>query len=229
MVLVTLLNIECSEKRGYDDVYVFELDIRGFKPKSGAQAIEFITNWAKTLEFDIESKEASKHYMIRKLGYIISELTRNKIYVGTIPTNTYWLETNKQINCDETDCLLMYVDEGSPVRHIYFVLAGDKPEHYRIWGHGIYVSERIDISTYFSETIYSSFAKHVSNSKHGAITRFLFDHGKTFQKYKSLIDDTEIHTVLHPNLDENMREYFETIFKLVEKERKKQKKRAKEH
>ncbi|MEM4889754.1 MAG: hypothetical protein QXJ64_10000 [Thermosphaera sp.] len=233
MVLVTVLGVDYIERRDYsrgvyggdyDYTYVFELEVKGYKPETARDVIGFITKWAKTLKFSYT--RYARYSPMYKWGYVISELAKNKIYVGAVPENTYEFESGKQINCNEANCYWMFVEEGYPVRHIYFVWRDrsvDELYSYKIRGYGIDNYEMIDMSVTFLETAYNNLDD---------ITYMLHPEYKS-QEYRSMIKDRKIHTTLtttFPALEEIIETGFDRILKLAKKKRqKKRKKQTEKH
>jgi hypothetical protein len=120
-----------------DDIHMndYELfidsSVKGFSPKGSSDVMELITKVAKRLTFDY-FKVWKEWYELSHFGYLMSELSREKVYLVTIPENTHnYVEGKKYVfgEGDAFDPIIdIYVDRGSPVRHIYKVYKRPNPE-----------------------------------------------------------------------------------------------------
>lgn len=137
--------ITLTSENEEEDVYVLDLAVFGFVPRDPVDALNFITRWAETLRFDY-IREPDE--MLRKWGYMLSELSREKVLLKVIPKDTYYEA------CHGDECLWLFVDKGSPVRHVYAVEVFNRGREailYDVIGTGIYVHERIKIRIEFYE------------------------------------------------------------------------------
>jgi hypothetical protein len=107
--------------------------VKGFSPKGSSDVMELITKVAKRLKFDyLEARR--EWYELSQFGYFMSELSREKVYLVTIPENTHnYVEGRKYDLFSKENTVVdpiidIYVDRGSPVRHFYKVYMRPNPE-----------------------------------------------------------------------------------------------------
>jgi hypothetical protein len=132
--------------------YSFDIDISvvGRCPKTRRKALQLVTSIFGELSFsytDIQDPDLSM------LGYLFAELAREKIHLKTIPKNTYlmFLEA-KWSKSSEDGPVDIFVDVGSPLRHIYVVEDSPHSNYGRRLGHA-WAYDATAVSPWLHETI----------------------------------------------------------------------------
>jgi hypothetical protein len=88
---------------------------------------------------------------VAKLGYYFSDLARKKVFIGRIPENTYILLQNPEDAVGEAvrrgvDVVDLFVDVGSPFKHVYIVTVRPKDGKYDVFIIGLgYMHENVYI------------------------------------------------------------------------------------
>ena len=105
--------------------FSIDLTVMGFSPLGCIEAVDFLTNVFERMRFNY----IYARFPLSKLGYYIEELSRRKIYLATVPINTYYWTRNwsppgcpadaKRCDPDTELPLCVFADVGSPLRHIY--------------------------------------------------------------------------------------------------------------
>jgi len=104
------------------DKFVIDMTVIGAQ-SNFKDVMEFLTRFFSKLKFDYNKCRDPR---VAQLGYYINDLTREKIFIGKIPENTYILLGNPEnaieeaarLGCDIVD---LFVDAGSPLKHVYIV------------------------------------------------------------------------------------------------------------
>ena len=114
MVYVTIDGL-LLERDGFD----IDISVIGRCPKTRRKALQLLTSIFGELAFpytQIQDPELSM------LGYYFAELAREKIHLKTIPKNTYLTLLEAKWRRSHGDGPVdIFVDVGSPLRHIYVV------------------------------------------------------------------------------------------------------------
>jgi hypothetical protein len=76
-----------DDMRMNDYELFIDSSVKGFSPKGSSDVMELITKVAKRLTFDY-FKVWKEWYELSHFGYLMSELSREKVYLVTIPENT---------------------------------------------------------------------------------------------------------------------------------------------
>ncbi len=144
MVYVSVDDVVLSRRS-----FFIDLTVMGFKPVECTEATDFLTNLFERMEYDYLHSEPP----LRKLGYYIAELSRRKIYMGTVPMNTYfWTPGWKPSEDDQPVCV--FIDVGSPLRHAYIVYRSHEVPGaitYVVEGGGLINVEHISVRADFHE------------------------------------------------------------------------------
>lgn len=144
MVLVDVCALDYDEPRGEA---ILDISVSGFLPRGPAEAMDFITKWASTLSINyLERRDP-----LAAWGHLLDELARGKIFIKTIPYRSSYSWDGGECRAG---CADVFIDEGSPVRHIYIVeraeeLAGVRAR-YMITGLGIAYRHVISILADFA-------------------------------------------------------------------------------
>jgi nitrogen regulatory protein PII-like uncharacterized protein len=118
-----------SIKREYVDI---DSSVKGLKNKSSKAVMDLITNVAKQFTF-YKLKDNEIDYKLERIRYAFMELARPKIYLTTIPEDTYrCLAKGEKYkfgdNIGINDVVDIYVDVGSPFKRFYTISREENPE-----------------------------------------------------------------------------------------------------
>jgi hypothetical protein len=105
-----------------EDELILDATVTKFTPKSSKDIMDLITRIARRMYFDYSNVDRA----LLHFGYLIAELGREKIYLTTVPIDTYGyfhaIQDGKQYVFDKMDIPVdIYIDVGSPFRHFYKV------------------------------------------------------------------------------------------------------------
>jgi hypothetical protein len=105
-----------------EDELILDATVTKFTPKSSKDIMDLITRVAKHMKFDYSKADR----VLSHFGYLIAELGREKIYITTVPIDTYGyfhaIQDGKQYVFNKMDIPVdIYIDVGSPFRHFYKV------------------------------------------------------------------------------------------------------------
>ncbi|MEM4889558.1 MAG: hypothetical protein QXJ64_08985, partial [Thermosphaera sp.] len=93
MVLVTVVNAKykpgCGSCTGEYRLY---LDVEGLRVETPNDIMNFITEWARMLQFDYTAHRGS---MLYEWGYLLDELGRRKIFITVVPYEPSFWEMGK--------------------------------------------------------------------------------------------------------------------------------------
>jgi hypothetical protein len=144
MVYVSIDDVVVEESS-----FFIDLTVMGFRPSGCMEVVDFLTNLFGRMEYDY----LRSGLPLRKLGYYIAELSRRKIYVGTVPMNTYfWTPEWKPSEDDQPVCV--FIDVGSPLRHAYIAYSSREETGevtYWVVGEGFTRTEHLSIRADFYE------------------------------------------------------------------------------
>ena len=153
MVYVSIDALDLRENSIYIDMSVF-----GVYPKDSKEVMEVLTQVFSRLVFRNPFNDE-----LRELGHFFAMLARKKVYIASIPEDTY--EFNYHPSLEEAlksakeygnEIVDLFVDVGSPFKHIYIVsrgttsYSGIKACGYNIVGWGPNLLDRIDIHVDFA-------------------------------------------------------------------------------
>lgn len=142
MVVVEFVAMDHEEESRYE-VFRLSLAVVGYVPKDFTDVMNFITRWADTLTFDYIWVPGE----LGRWGYILMELSRGKFLLKMIPLDTYSHECGSR-----SLCCGVFADEGSPIRHLYFISKNNALNQYEVKGVSIWHLEMIDIDIEFFES-----------------------------------------------------------------------------
>jgi len=107
-----------------------------FRARAGISSVsvmDVLTKWAGMVVERLDRTFGDLYKRSRNYGMLIGfmdDLKRRKFYIGTYPENTYALDEcleGKRKCCGEEDaCFDLFFDEGSPLRYLYGVKAGQQ-------------------------------------------------------------------------------------------------------
>ena len=131
--------------------FIVDLTVMGFKPSECVEDVGFLTDLFERMEFDYTNPRVPTQ--LRKLGYYVAELSRRKIYLATVPGNTYfWTPEWKPTEDDRPVCV--FVDVGSPLKRAYIAYHFGEVSGaitYMIVGANLHYAEHIFIKADFYE------------------------------------------------------------------------------
>ena len=127
-----------------------DISVVGRCPKTRRKAIQLLTSIFGELAFSYTEIQDPNLSM---LGYFFTELAREKIHLKTIPKNTFLtlLEAKWSRNLDDGP-VDIFVDVGSPLRHIYVVEDSPRSSYGRRPGHA-WAYDVTAVSPWLHETI----------------------------------------------------------------------------
>ncbi|MEM4976125.1 MAG: hypothetical protein QXT64_02245 [Desulfurococcaceae archaeon] len=181
------------------------LDIEGLRVETPNDIMNFITEWARMLQFNYIAHRGS---LLHEWGYFLAELGRRKIFITVVPYDTYFWEMGKKGK--EGRAAWMYVDEGSPFRRVYFVpFPGDE-----LWDSTInYIVDGVGVRvTYGAENIRLDLDVSEEPSP-----GFL-DYYRNREDIINMATSREIHTMVYPDANYETKKLFTRILKLKENE-----------
>jgi len=199
MVYVSIDEIGLEKYSLFIDMSVF-----GAYPEDSKEVMKILTQVFTKL-VSIKQRNTEENPIISDLEYYFGMLAREKIYIASIPENTYVLrnfpsqdQAVEYAKKQRDRVVDIFVDVGSPLKHIYTVSKdyatynGDKVRAYRIIGRGYLSCEEINIHVDFlGEIPYFSLGK----------PRWV----EVVEKIKKLMRDSEIHIGLYPDMDKKKR------------------------
>lgn len=195
MVLAVVMDAKYTEYDDREDFYVY-LDVYGLRSDFVSGVVDFITGWAETLRFDY----FKLYGVLRKWGYFLAELSRRKISIAEIPYDTYEFDKEGEVNSNRN--VWIYVDEGSPFRHVYVTLKDD--EKYVVKGYGVWDRSFIRLDLDINEDVTSNL---ITYYRHKYDTLAIY----------SIIEKPEIYTIIYPDADDETEKTFTNILKQTNK------------
>jgi hypothetical protein len=206
MVYVSIDQLTLREDEGG---FIVDMSVIGICPRDKREVMELLTRVFSQMEFDYLSLPWGS--ALSRLGYFLSELSRGKIHLATIPKNTYHtLEEAEQSKDPEgvEGVADVFVDVGSPFRHLYIVVdswCSFGREEGVSWGY-----EVIGVSPWSKEAI----KIHVDFDKYMPECTAPFCTESFLRRVKRLMRDEEIHIAPYPALPRDERKLLETVLKL---------------
>jgi len=199
MVYVSIDEIGLEEYSLTIDMSVF-----GAYPEDSKEVMKILTQVFSKLVSN-HPRSTKEDPLIWDLEYYFGMLAREKVYIASIPENTYVLsyfssldQAFEHAKKEGEKIVDIFVDVGSPLKHIYTVTKdyatyhGGKVRAYRIIGRGYLSCKEIDIHVDFlGEIPYFSLGK----------SRW----ARVLEKIKKLMGDSEIHIGLYPDLGKEKR------------------------
>ena len=192
MVYVRIMDVEIS--RGVINEFHCRLDVAGFLPRDLRDVVNFVTELFKTMRFNYMNVSEED---LSTFGYFVVELSRDKEYLATIPENTYYIDTDwRSQGIKPVD---LFVNIGSPFKHIYYVLKEPVQNAYSIIG--LSKVEHIELYVKFFKDE-RDFCKNVW---HPCIPETL----------PEKVGDSAIHIEVDPYLSEDKRELLREALRLA--------------
>jgi hypothetical protein len=209
VVLVTVFELKPKRDSCARKLLWMDIDVLGYVPEDPVKGMEVLTKVFRRLELNYLNRQ----YWgtpLGEIGYFISELSRDKIYLVTVPEDTYHYESCVK-SWTSNSCIPIYVfiDVGSPFRHI--ILVREKREEgipqsksFLITGLGI------DFYEYYSLWVTFRTADWILwNCTESFCTE---EYVETVEK---LASDEEIHFEVYPRADEETKRLFNAIMNAV--------------
>jgi len=112
--------------------FVIDMVVSGDVQPNSKDVMDFLTRLFSKLNFDYIRCKDSR---VAKLGYYFDDLAREKVFIARIPENTNILLENLENAVEETvrlgeDVVDLFVDAGSPLKHVYIVKARSEGGRY---------------------------------------------------------------------------------------------------
>jgi hypothetical protein len=120
MVYVTIRDVIVRKGK-----FVIDMVVSGNIQPNPKDVMDLLTRLFSKLEFDYMKCTGSR---LAKLGYYFSELAREKVFIARIPEDTYIFLDHPENPIEEAvrfggDVVDLFVDTGSPLKHVYIVKA----------------------------------------------------------------------------------------------------------
>ena len=208
MVLVEVFELKferdnCTRKLWMD------IDVLGYVPEDPVKGMEMLTKVFRRLKFNYLDRQ----YWgtpLDEIGYFISDLSRDKIYLTTVPEDTHYYEDCvKSWSSDVCKPIYVFIDVGSPFRHIILV-SEEREEGYPPSKKFLITGLHINLEKYYS--LYVTFRTTdwiLLNCKADFCTE---EYVETVEK---LASDNEIHFMVYPRASEKTKRMFKAIMKAV--------------
>jgi len=192
VVYVLIMDVEIS----HADVYKFYcwLDVAGFLPKDFRDVMDFITRLFNAMKFNY--MEATRRFL-HDFGYFAWELSRDKVHLATMPLNMYYINADwRSMGVEPVD---LFVDIGSPFKHIYYVIREAVQNAYSIVG--LSRTEHVEV-----------YAKFFADER--GFCRNVW-HPCDPQAVAEKVKDDAVHVDINPYLNEYKRELLAEALKLA--------------
>jgi hypothetical protein len=181
--------------------YSFDIDISvvGRCPKTRRKALQLVTSIFGALVFPYTNVQDPQ---LSKLGYFFSELAREKIHLKTIPKNTYLTQLEAKWSRNPGDGPVdIFVDVGSPFRHIYVVEDSPRSSYGRRPGYA-WAYDATAVSPWLSEDIriHADFTVAAPSCTAAWCTETYI------KKVRRLARPRQIHVEPYPGLDDDTQE-----------------------
>jgi len=203
MVYVTIDSL-LLERDNFD----IDISVIGRCPKTRRKALQLLTSIFGELDFPYTEIQDPRLSM---LGYFFAELAREKIYLKTVPKNTYLsLLESKWRRGPEDGPVDIFVDVGSPLRHIYVVEDSPRSSYGRRPGYA-WAYDVTAVSPWLHETIriHADFTIPAPSCTAGWCTE------KYIKKMKRLARPKQIYIEPYPGLDPDMAELINRAIELA--------------
>jgi hypothetical protein len=206
MVLVMFFTISL-EQRDYMSRLFMDIDVFGYVPEDPVKGIEVLTEVFRRLRFNYLNHRYWRT-TLGKIGYFIDELSRGKIYLATVPEDTYSYEDcAKSWSSDRCKPVYIFIDVGSPFRHIILVeewiYEDPRSKSYLITGLG-FDSEYYNLRVTFRRADWILW---------NCTTSFCTE--ECTETVEKLASDKEIHFMVYPRADDETKRMFEDIMNAV--------------
>jgi hypothetical protein len=131
--------------------FVIDMTVIGAQPNPkdvSKDVMKLLTRIFSKLDFDYTK---CKDLRVVDLGYYFADLAREKVFIARIPENTYILFHHPEDPIGEAvrlreDIVDLFVDTGSPLKHVYIVKMQRAVDEYHITISGLgYMHENIHI------------------------------------------------------------------------------------
>jgi len=207
MVYVSIDDLGIRKNSIYIDMSVF-----GVYPKDTKEVMEVLTQVFSKFEFEYPLYQFDEK--LYELGYFSAMLARKKVYIASIPENTNVFEFHpsleealKSTKEHGGRIVDLFVDVGSPFKHIYFVfediphLHGIKACSYQIIGWGPNLQEIIDI--------------HVDFASEPPRCDAVWCTEEFMERKEKLMKDNEIHVEPYPGMSNRVKKLLEKAIELA--------------
>jgi hypothetical protein len=127
--------------------FVIDMVVSGNVQPDSKGVMDFLTRFFSKLEFDCTRCTDPQ---LAKLGYYFDDLAREKVFIARIPENTNILLENLEDAVGEAvrrgeDVVHLFVDAGSPLKHVYIVKVRRASDGYHITVRGLGYAHHGDI------------------------------------------------------------------------------------
>jgi len=207
MVYVSIDALDLGENSIYIDMSVF-----GVYPKDTKEVMEVLTQVFSKLEFEYPLYQFDEK--LYELGYFSAMLARKKVYIASIPENTNVFEFHPSLeealkSAKEygNEIVDLFVDVGSPFKHIYIVsrgttsYSGIKACGYSIVGWGPNLLDRIDI--------------HVDFASEPPRCDAVWCTEEFMERMEKLMKDNEIHVEPYPGMKNRVTKLLKKAIELA--------------
>jgi len=203
-----------------------DIDVLGYLPDDPVKGMEVLTKAFRRLRFNYLDPQYL-WFPLSEIGYFFRELSRDKIYLTTIPEDTYSYESCMESwSSDRYRCkpVYIFVDVRSPFR--YVILVEDNPlepksypqsKSFQVTGLRVVGSEYYELLVTFRSADWISW-----NCEADFCTE---EYVETVEK---LASDEEIHFMVYPRADKRTKRLFNAIMYAVANSESKQAKSSPE-
>jgi len=128
--------------------FMIDMVVSGNVQPNSKDVMGFLTRLFSKLEFDYTKCTDPR---VADLGYYFDDLAREKVFIARIPENTYILSHHPEDPIGEAarlreDIVDLFVDTGSPLKHVYIVKVQRAVDEYHITISGLgYTHEDVHI------------------------------------------------------------------------------------
>ena len=206
MVYVSLDDI-VIERIGVQLSLILDMHVVGFVPEDHREVMGFLTEVFERLQVDYLRIPPGE---LHDLGYMVVELSREKIYLTTIPDNTYSYDRCTSSGFKDWGCVpvYVYVDVGSPFRHFFHVHRVsprfDSDASYTVYGVRYDGTEYVCIMVDFFRVLPLCTASFCTEEFKETVER--------------LAADREIHVGVYPDANKRTKKLAEALLKRKRKE-----------
>jgi hypothetical protein len=204
-----------------------DIDVLGYLPDDPVKGMEVLTKAFGKLRFNYLDRQYL-WFPLGKIGYFFDELSRDKIYLTTVPEDTYSYESCMESwSSDRFRCkpIYIFIDVGSPFRHV--ILVEDNPlepeksdpqiKSFQVTGLYVVGSEYYELLVTFRSADWISWNCEAS-----------FCTEKYIETVEKLASDEEIHFMVYPRADKRTKRLFNAIMDAVANSESKQAKSSSE-
>ena len=202
-----------------------DIDILGYLPDDPVKGMEMLTNAFGRLRFNYLDSQYM-WFPLGKIGSFFMELSRDKIYLATVPEDTYSYESCMESwSNDQCKPVYIFIDVGSPFRHV--ILVEDNPmepekndpqiKSFQVTGLHVGGPEYYELLVTFRSADWITW-----NCKASFCTE------KYIETVEKLASDKEIHFMVYPRADNKTKRLFKAIMDAVANSESKQAKSSPE-